>query len=76
MLQVEQVLHILGHRSHAGVEVRALEVGHSLKALLPHGIFLILNQENLNGHHGSSGEAALTQGGESFARRWCRARCR
>jgi hypothetical protein len=30
MLQVEQVLGVLGHRSHAGVEVWALKVGHSL----------------------------------------------
>jgi hypothetical protein len=43
MLQVEQVLDVLGHRSHAGVEVRILEVGHDLKAMLPHKIFLILN---------------------------------
>jgi hypothetical protein len=37
MLQVEQVLCILGHRSHADAKVRALEVRHGLKALLPHG---------------------------------------
>jgi hypothetical protein len=43
MLQVEQVLCVLGHRSHAGAEVRALKVSHGLKALLPHGIFLIPN---------------------------------
>jgi hypothetical protein len=34
VLEVEQVLHVLGQRSHSGVEVRALEVGHNLKMLL------------------------------------------
>jgi hypothetical protein len=37
VLEVEQVLHVLGHRGHLGVEVRALEVGHGLKTLLPYG---------------------------------------
>jgi hypothetical protein len=64
MLLVEQVLRVLGHRSHAGAEVRALEIRHSLKALLPHGIFLILNQEKHNRHHGGSGEATLIEGDE------------
>jgi hypothetical protein len=64
MLQDELVMCILGHRSHAGAEVRALEVGHDLKSLLPHGIFLILNWEKHDGHRGGSGEAALTHGGE------------
>jgi hypothetical protein len=45
LLEVEQVLRVLGQRSHPSVEVRALEVGHSLKTLLPHGVLLILNQE-------------------------------
>jgi hypothetical protein len=45
VLEVEQVLHILGQRSHPGVEVRALEVGHGLKTLLPYGVLLIMNQE-------------------------------
>jgi hypothetical protein len=35
VLEVEQVLHVLGQRSHLGMEVRALEVGHDLKTLLP-----------------------------------------
>jgi hypothetical protein len=64
MLQVEQVLHILDHCSHASAEVRALEVGHDLKVLLPHGIFLIPNQEKLDRHHSGSGEVTLTQRGE------------
>jgi hypothetical protein len=64
MLQVEQVLSILGHHSHTDAEMGALEVRHGFKALLPHGIFLILNREKCNGQCGSSGEAALTQGGE------------
>jgi hypothetical protein len=40
MLQVEQVLHILGLRSHAGVEVRSLKVRHVLNALLHMGFSL------------------------------------
>jgi hypothetical protein len=50
VLQVEQVLCILGHRSHAGAEVRALEVKHGLKVLLPCNISLILNQEKRDRH--------------------------
>jgi hypothetical protein len=64
VLQVEQVLRILGHRSHTEAEVGALEVGHSLKAPLSHGVLLIANQEKHDRHHGGSGEASLTQGGE------------
>jgi hypothetical protein len=64
MLQVEQVLRILGHRNHVGAEVRALEVRHGLKALLPHGVFLILNREKRDRHRCGSGEATLTQQGE------------
>jgi hypothetical protein len=64
MLQVEQVLHILGHRSHAGTEVRALEVRYGLKTLLPHRTFLILNREKRDHYHSGSGEATLTQRGE------------
>jgi hypothetical protein len=62
--QVERVLRVLGHHSHTGVEVRVLEVGHSLKALLSYGVPLIMNREESEWHlHGSS-EAALAQGGE------------
>jgi hypothetical protein len=64
MLQVEVVLRVLSHRSHASVEVMALEVGHGLKSLLPHLVFLIPNRENHDGHRGGSSEAALTLGGE------------
>jgi hypothetical protein len=46
------------------MEVRALEVGHGLKALLSHGIPLITNQEERDWHLRGSGEAVLTQGGE------------
>jgi hypothetical protein len=34
VLEVEQVLCIPGQRSHLGMEVRALEVGRGIKALL------------------------------------------
>jgi hypothetical protein len=64
VLQVEQVLCILVHHSHTCVEVRALGVRHGLKVLLPHGIPLIMNREGCDRHCGSSGDAALTQGGE------------
>jgi hypothetical protein len=45
VVEVEQVLRVPSQRSHLGVEVRALEVRHGLKALLPHEVLLILNQE-------------------------------
>jgi hypothetical protein len=60
VLQVEQVLHALKHRSHNGMEVRALEVIRGLKVLLPYGITLIMNREERDWHLLSSSEAALT----------------
>jgi hypothetical protein len=45
VLEVEQVLDVLGNQSHPGMEVSALEVGHGLKALLPYGALLIPNRE-------------------------------
>jgi hypothetical protein len=45
VLEVEQVLGVLGNRCHPSMEVRALEVGHGLKALLPYGALLIPNRE-------------------------------
>jgi hypothetical protein len=68
VLEVEEVLHVHGQRSHSSVEVRALEVEHSLKMLLPYGVLLILNQEKRDRQCCSSGEAVLTQGGESDVR--------
>jgi hypothetical protein len=68
VLEVEQVLRILGQRSHPGLEVRALEVGHNLKMLLPYGVLLILNREKCYRQCCSSGEAVLGQGGESHVR--------
>jgi hypothetical protein len=47
------------------MEVRALEVGHGLKALLPYGVLLILNWEKRDRQCCSSGKAVLAQGGES-----------
>jgi hypothetical protein len=44
-LQVEHVLCILGHRSHAGMEVRILWVAHILKTLPPHGLLLLVDRE-------------------------------
>jgi hypothetical protein len=63
-LQVKQVLRVPSQCSHASVEVGALEVGHSLKALLPHRILLVADQKEHNWHHGGVDEAGLTQGGE------------
>jgi hypothetical protein len=48
LLEVEQVLHVPSQRILPGMEVRGLEVGHSRKALLPYGVFLISNQEKLD----------------------------
>jgi hypothetical protein len=44
--------------------VRALEVGHGLKALLPYGVLLIPNQEKRDRQCRCSCEAVLAQGGE------------
>jgi hypothetical protein len=68
VLEVEQVLCVLGQRSHPGVEVRALEVRHSLKMLPPYGVLLIPNREKHNRQCCSNGEAVLSQGGESDVR--------
>jgi hypothetical protein len=68
VLEVEQVLCILGQRSHPSMEVRALDVRHNLKALLPYGVLLILNREKHDRWCCSGGEAVLTQGGESNVR--------
>jgi hypothetical protein len=64
VLQVEQVPHVLGHHSHTGVEMRTLNIRHSLKALLPHKVLLITDREERDRHLGGGGEAALTQGGD------------
>jgi hypothetical protein len=45
VLKVEQVLRVPSQQSNPGVDVRALEVGHGLKTLLPYGVLLILNRE-------------------------------
>jgi hypothetical protein len=50
------------------VEVRAIEVGHGLKMLLPYGVLLILNREKRDRQCCSSGEVVLSQGGESHVR--------
>jgi hypothetical protein len=50
--------------SHAGMEMRALGVGHGLKALLLHRILLVTDRKERDWHHGGVGEAAPTQGGE------------
>jgi hypothetical protein len=50
------------------VEVRALEVRHGRKIMLPNGVLLIPNQEKQNRQCGDSGEAVLAQRGESDVR--------
>jgi hypothetical protein len=68
VLKVEQVLRVPRQQCHPGVEVRALEVEHSLKTLLPYGVHLILNQKKRDRQCCSSGEVVLAQGGESDMR--------
>jgi hypothetical protein len=48
--------------------VRALEVGHGRKTLLPYGVLLILDRKERNRQCGGSGEAVLTQRGEGDVR--------
>jgi hypothetical protein len=68
LLEVEQVLHVPGQRSHPHVEVKTLEVGHGLKALLPYGVLLIPNRKKHDRQCCCSGEAVLAQGGEGVVR--------
>jgi hypothetical protein len=68
VLEVEYVLCIPSQRSHPDMEVRALEVGHSLMALLPYGVLLILNQEKHDRRCCGSDEVVLSHGGESNVR--------
>jgi hypothetical protein len=65
VLEVEQVLCIPHQQSHPDVEVRALEVGHGLKALLPYEVLLIMNREKRGRQCYDSGEVVLAQVGES-----------
>jgi hypothetical protein len=65
VLEVEHVLRVHGQRSHPGVEMRALEVGHGLKALMLYGALLIPNREKRERYCCYSSEAALTQLGKS-----------
>jgi hypothetical protein len=48
------------------VEVRALEVGHSRKTLLPYGVLLIPDQKKRDRQCGGSGAVVLTQRGEAM----------
>jgi hypothetical protein len=64
VLQVEQVLSVLGHLSHTGKDVGALGVRQGHKALLPHGVLLIVDREERARHLGGGGKVALTHGGE------------
>jgi hypothetical protein len=64
VLEVEQVLHVPSQRNHPSVDVRPLEVGHGLKALLPYRVLLILHWEKRDRQCYCSGEAVLAQGGE------------
>jgi hypothetical protein len=50
------------------MEVRALEVGHDLKMLLPYEVLLVPNREKHDRQYCSSGEVILTQGGECDVR--------
>jgi hypothetical protein len=50
------------------VKVRAVEVEHDLKALLPYGVLLILNREKCDRQCCCSGEVVLAQGCEGDVR--------
>jgi hypothetical protein len=65
VLEVELVLCVPSQRSYPSMEVRALEIGHSLKALLPYGVLLIPNREKRDRQCGSSGKVVPTRRGES-----------
>jgi hypothetical protein len=58
------VLRVPSQCSHASMEVGPLEVGHGLKAPLPHRILLVADRKEHDWHRGGVGEAGLTQGGE------------
>jgi hypothetical protein len=68
VLQVEQVLRVPGQQSHPDVEVRALEVGHGRKTLLPYCVLLIPDRKKRDRQCGGSGEVVLTQRGEGDVR--------
>jgi hypothetical protein len=68
VLKVEQVLCVPSQQSHPSMLVRALEVRHSRKMLLPYGVLLILDQKKLDRQCDISGEAVLSQRGESDVR--------
>jgi hypothetical protein len=50
------------------VEVRALEVGHGHKTLLPYGVLLIPDRKKHDRQCGGSGEVVHTQRGEGDVR--------
>jgi hypothetical protein len=64
VLQVERVLSILDHCSQACVEVRTLRVGYGLKALMPHGVSLIVNRKECDWHRGGVSKVTPTQRNE------------
>jgi hypothetical protein len=68
VLEVKQVLRIPSQQSHPSMEVRTLEVRHSLKTLLQYRVLLILNQEKCNRQCCYSSEAILARGGEDNVR--------
>jgi hypothetical protein len=68
MRQVEQVLRVPGQRSHPDVEVRALEVRHGRKTLLPYGVLLIPDRKKRDRQCSGSGEVVLTHRGEGDVR--------
>jgi hypothetical protein len=68
VLKVEQVLRVPGQQSHPGVEVRALEVEHGRKMLLPYRVLLIPDREKRDRQCGSSSEVVLAQRDESNVR--------
>jgi hypothetical protein len=61
VLQVEQALGKLSHRSHACVVMWTLGVGYGHKMLLPHRISLVAKWKEREWHRGDVRKAAPTQ---------------
>jgi hypothetical protein len=61
VLQVEQALGILIHRSHACVVMWTLRVGYGLKMLLPHRISLVVEQKEREWCRSGVSKATPTQ---------------
>jgi hypothetical protein len=64
VLEVEQVLCVLGQLSPPGIELHAGEVTSCLQVLTPLGLLLVPNQEQRDRRVGQVGEVSLKHGDE------------